>query len=84
MIVGMKPPKPTVISVATEDDFAMAHYTTEWGKSFEIHWITWNEIYCSQTTPVETFSWKNLTGHIEKLQAHQVILDHERRRQPFR
>jgi hypothetical protein len=29
MIVGMKPPKPTVISVATEYDFAMAHYTTE-------------------------------------------------------
>jgi hypothetical protein len=64
----------------------MAHYTTEGGKSFEIYWITWNEIYCSQTTPVETFSplgatrrtfsLKNLTGHIEEIQAHQLILDY--------
>jgi hypothetical protein len=40
MIVGMKPSKPTFISAATEDDFAMAHYTTEGGKSFAIYWIT--------------------------------------------
>jgi hypothetical protein len=35
IIVGMKPQKPTFISVATEDDFAIAHYTTE-GALYEL------------------------------------------------
>lgn len=36
LVVGMKPPPMTYVSVAKKNDFAVAHYTTEGGTSMNM------------------------------------------------